>query len=265
MQAVKNIMIKSKHILIIVLSLFITLLCIDIFAGIWYWNRNNLIFNSTKFNNIVTPFLTIVSVIIYAWALFTTTKQNKIILSQNIKPFYEREIEKLYKKAKKTKIKGKILEQKEINLINYTKHIRYTFITLKNNKEFQEDYDMSFSDSNFDDNHFDERSYILELLFLTQFTSKLNQVNFFYSDLKSFIEEINNSKLIPEDKFLLKKQIERTFLLEYMRLVRILKSGSLLPPIPMFLDYPRKEKIDFKSLGETDFAEHYDYFEQQFK
>lgn len=75
---------KIIYFLIALLSILILLILIDLSTGIWYWNKLNLKFNSSEFNNIVTPILTMIATPIYAWALYTTIKQNKIALSQNL-------------------------------------------------------------------------------------------------------------------------------------------------------------------------------------
>jgi len=66
--------------------------CADLLSGIWYWNRLNLKFDSGEFNNILTPLLTLIATPIYAFALYTTIKQNKIAHRQNLKPFYEKKL-----------------------------------------------------------------------------------------------------------------------------------------------------------------------------
>ena len=93
---------KLKYIIIIgLLILIIVLLGVDIFTGIWYWNRSNLIFDSENFNNIFTPILAFIAIITYSIALFTSIKQNRILHNQNIKPYYLKAIKKLRNKAKK--------------------------------------------------------------------------------------------------------------------------------------------------------------------
>jgi len=104
-----------KYFLIALIFILIILISIDLSTGIWYWNKLNLKFDSNEFNNIATPILTMIATPIYALALYTTIRQNKITLSQNLKPFYEKEIDNLILKAKKTSLKMlKFLKKKKL-------------------------------------------------------------------------------------------------------------------------------------------------------
>ena len=97
----------------ILLIIAIGLLLVDLFTGIWYWNRLNLKFDLANYNYVVSPTFAIFATIIYGLALFNAIKQNRIILSQsieqnriilsqNIKPHYEREIENLISQSSKS-------------------------------------------------------------------------------------------------------------------------------------------------------------------
>lgn len=123
------------------LVLIIILLGIDIFTGIWYWNRNNLIFNPVNFNNILTPILTLLAIIIYGIALFTSIEQNKILHNQNIKPYYLREIKKLKNRAKKTEINHLgVFDEEKVHLLNYTKYLMSAITKLTKSNDFINDY-----------------------------------------------------------------------------------------------------------------------------
>lgn len=257
---------KLQNYILASLIILIVLVLIDISVGIWYWNRLNLIFNSTEFNNILTPLLTISAVIIYAWALNTTRNQNKIILSQSIKPFYEKEIQKYVDKAKVIKIESNLSRDENINGLNYIEHISDTLLSMTQNEDFINDYNISKSKSDFvyTKDYFEKRSYFGELKFIYIFALNINPISFLYGDLKSLIEEINNSKLIQEDKLLLKNQIHRTFLSEYMELIRQMDKNRFYPPIPLIYNSIFSNEIKFELLSQTSFREHFTYFETEF-
>ena len=123
------------------LVLIIILLVIDIFTGIWYWNRNNLIFNPVNFNNILTPILTLLAIIIYGIALFTSIEQNKILHNQNIKPYYLKEIKNLKNRAKKTEINHLgVFDEEKVHLLNYTKYLMSAITKLTKSNDFINDY-----------------------------------------------------------------------------------------------------------------------------
>jgi hypothetical protein len=260
----------KKKIIPILLLIIAILIVIDVLIRIWYHNEFNLIFSSSEFNNILTPILTIIATIIYGWALLTTMGQNKIILSQSIKPFYEKEIEKLVNKAEATAIdKPSIYANENINLINYTKYITSSLFKLTEHKHYNEDYE-TFEYSKdaqiITYDYLKSRSYFPEFIFLSQFTVPIGAVHFFYGDLMKLIEEINNSKLIPEDKILLKKQIQRTFLLEYLEIIRLERKKIMsFPPIPIvdFSVMPAGIK-KFDQITNTDFNHYYNSFKREF-
>lgn len=256
---------KIKQIIIFLLCIATLLLLTDLITGIWYWNRLNLKFDSEKFNNIITPLFTIIATIIYAFALFTTINQNKIILSQNLKPLYEKEIEILITKSRDIKIKGEITndaEPIEITALNYIKAINNTIINLSQNNEFIEDYSKYKNNELLTRDYFKSRNYFGKLLFLSEFAFGINQVSFLYQEIKLLIQEINQSKLISDDKELLKKQIKRNLLSEYMAFIDFMdKHPLIVPPIPIVFDL--QENIEFKLLSKTNFREHFDWFKSE--
>lgn len=254
------------YILIILVILAIALLLIDIFTGIWYWNRCNLIFNSTEYNNILTPSLTIVATLIYGYALFLSLKQNKIVMSQTIKPHYEREIENYIDEAKKIKITSKTVHSdQDIDITNFMKYINESIYSLARNQEYLEDYDNYNNGKSITSKHVMGRDYIFDLMFLSEFALPLSKVSSFYDKLKELIEEINHSKLILEDKQLLKKRLERTLLSEYLSFIEFEdKHPKIIPPIPLLFSDLGKSEVEFGQIGKTGLRKHYDYFKKEF-
>ncbi|MFA7446067.1 MAG: hypothetical protein WCY89_08985, partial [Flavobacteriaceae bacterium] len=104
----------------------------------------------SKFNNVATPVISFVAVIIYTITLYYSIKQNRIILSQNrtilsqgIKPFYDKEIDNLIEKAKKIKIiEDNLYRNKEINALNYVEFIKESLVSLYHNKDFMQEYNL---------------------------------------------------------------------------------------------------------------------------
>jgi len=213
-----------KKAIVIFLIIASLLLIVDLLTGIWYWNKINLLFNSNKFNNIFTPIISFLAFIVYALALYMAIKQNEIILSQNIKPHYENEIDEYIAKAKEISIKNSlVLGSKEYNGFQYVDAIKDSLLTLTNDKDYNEDYEAYEKGEIKNKEYFKTRSYYDTLLFLSEFTIDLNEINFFNLELKNLTDEINISKLIQEDKSLLKKKIKRLFLDKYMTIMRFTK------------------------------------------
>lgn len=246
----------------IVKLLLVTLIIIissDLIVRVWFNKNLDLLFDSVIFNNVVTPLFTIISVIIYSVALFLTISQTKIILSQNIKLFYEKEIEKFIDKAENTKIESILFEEENVNALNYITYISKTFMKLIRNKEYIEDINQFKNECDLDIEYFINRSYIKEVLFLSDFTMGVSPIHFFYQDLEEFIIEIDNSKLIEEDKKLFKKQIKRIFVAEYLALVNS-RTITLLPEIPLIFGNTNSPKIVYKSLTQTEFNQYSEFF-----
>lgn len=256
---------KIKYIIIFLLCMSILLLLTDLITGVWYWNRLNLKFNSANFNNIITPTFTIIATLIYGFALFNTMNQNKIILSQSLKPHYEKEIENLVIKSREIKIEGELTNNDEsikINALNYIEAINNSIIKLSKNKEYLEDYAKYENNEILNIDYLKSRNYFVNLLFLSQFTIGMNSISFFYDDIKILIQEINQSNLISEDKELLKKNIKRNLLSEYMAFIDFLdKHPLIVPPIPLLNYY--NENIEFKLISKTKFREYFDWFKNE--
>lgn len=260
-----------KKFIPILLLIIAVLIATDVLIRVWFHNEYNLIFSSSEFNNILTPLLTFIATVIYGWALLTTIGQNKIILSQSIKPFYEKEIEKLVRKAETTQVeKTSLYADQDVNLINYTKYVTKTLYKLTEYKHYNEDYEnyeIARNNTNMTFEYLKSRSYFSEYLFLSHLTMPLGPVHFFYGDLKKLIEEINNSKLITEDKILLKKQIQRTFLTEYLEIMRLqIDKVVLFPPIPI-VDFSRfaMEIKKFDHISNTEYGHYYEFFRKEFE
>lgn len=270
---------KTEHILLLLLLILITLISIDLLTGIWFWNKYNLLFSAENFNNIFTPILTMLATIIYGIALFISIRQNKIILSQSIKPYYEKEIKKLAKRAKKTIIENKIIFPNEkINALNYIRFINKSvfedeiiggnnikFVGLLKSQEYLDDLSRFRNGEELSWGYIENREYIAQLLFLLNFAT-INPIFFLYSDIKTLIQEINQSKLLQEEKSLLKKRIKSNLLSEYMAFILFLdNSPSKYPPIPL-IDASRimnDKGVEFKTINETNFREHYDWFKKE--
>ena len=249
---------KTKHIIIGLLTLLIVLLSTDLITGIWFWNKYNLIFDSDNFNNILTPIVTFLAVIIYTIALFLTIRQNRIILSQHIKPHFEKEIEELLKEAKKSVPLKIDKKKKKYNLFNYTKLIMDLTIELVRNPEYLEDLKKIQAKENLSDEYVRGRTYFEVALLLNSFMIAGNlTLTTFYGKLKNLIDEINNSKLIEDEKLLLIKRIEAKFLNDYFALIKYFDKHNS-PPIPNVITIDRK--VEFKPLNESSFRNHYNLF-----
>lgn len=251
----------------ILFILVLIILIIDIALRYWYFNNFHLVYDSLIFNNVVTPIFTIISVLIYSFALFTALNQNKVILSQNIKPFYEREIEKLLIHGKEIRFMSLTAEEEEsgkIDAFNYLNFINEKLLILSNDAHYNKDYDDFKNGILKDRSWYKNRSYRNELFFLNQFIFGISSVSYFYKKIEQLISEINESKLIEEDKILLKRHIFRTFLKDYMSFIETQLNHDFMPPVPDEFSIPI-DQVQFKQLAKTKFGEMYWNLKDEFK
>jgi hypothetical protein len=258
-----------KQLIIFLLCLAIILLAADIFTGIWYWNRLNLQFDADNYNQIITPTAAIIGIVIYSWALFTSIRQNKIIegqnkiiASQNIKPFIEKEIDDLKTEAAAINFDSDIVHKgKIVNGLNYIRSIGETFSILTKSKDYNSDLrEFEKNGKIFDKEYFENRDYFSEGIYLVQFCiGAPPSLRFLYDKLKDLIIEIEKSKLIDEDKIYLKRKIKKIFLAEYIALISFMDIYPYIdPPVPMVFQYPNYS--GFIQLNKSDFRKGYEWF-----
>ncbi len=217
---------------------------------------------SEEFNNIITPILTIIATVIYAWALINTIKQNDIILSQTIKPHFEGEIEDLLNEARGVILDSRTLKiNHEIHALNYVREVNNSLARLCKDEHFLKDLESFENNNSINYSTLKERSYFGEILFLNQLIT-MNGVDFFYGNVKLLLEEISQSKLIEVEIELLKKKIYRKLLNEYMAFIKFCdENKAFVPKIPFLKD---AKSIEYKSLSDTSFRRYYDLFKLEF-
>jgi hypothetical protein len=246
-----------KKIILGLLIIIAILISIDIFTGIFYWNRLNLDFSSDSFNDIVTPIISFFAFVTYAITLIYLIKQNKIILSQNLKPHYEKEYNLLVKKAKKTIIEKGIIKPKKYNALNIVNAIYWSLYELTDSSNYNEDLEYFKEGKRFDRDYYKKRDYYENLLFLLNFTIDLNIISFFQENVITFKNEIKNSKLIQEDKSLFNNKIDRVFFSSYISLIEDMdKREDFFPSIPMIYNFDGE--IIFRTINRTDFRKIYE-------
>lgn len=250
----------KKNTIKFLMIIAIILLVANVLLNYWFFFDYHLKFDSQIFNNILTPILTLFSVIIYAFTLNVALKQNKVILSQNIKPYFEKRIINMQKMAKKISFfekdsKGDLLP---INGINYIDYINKAFKELINDEDYNKDVEDYRKGVKLSKNWILNRSYTDKYFFFYSLTHYISPVNFFYDDVVKLINDIQDSKLILDDKLLLKKQIRDYILSQYLSFVELDKKHKFFPVVPYI---PLGEKyLKFVKLSETRFSEKYDVF-----
>lgn len=240
----------SKFWLVVILSV-ITMFVL----GIYYFSHND-----ESFNNIATPFVALLSLVVYSIALFHSFRQNRIILSQGIKPDFDKQIDKLVKTAKKIRFVNKnenLYLDEEINALNFLDYIEKSLLTLVHNKEYMELYNKEsyIENKKMYDAINSNSNYRHHLMFLYDFIIHNEEIYQLYSKIKPLIIHINNSKMIEEDKLLLKNRIK--YELNIDKYIQINQEKSF-PKIYMGEDIGRTQ-----ALKETYFGEFLDFFKKE--
>lgn len=250
---------KTKYIIIGLLIVLICLVLIDIFTGIFYWNRLNLLISAENFNNIVTPIATSLAFIVYLFTLFYFVNQNKLLLSQSLKPFYEKQINDLIEKADLVKVQ---IGTNEYNIYNYIGYIKKMLENINIDDNYKSDLNEFEKGGTLNESYFEDRTYSDKLAELLCFIEP-NEISTLQQKVIDLMFDILSSKMIKEDKGLLVYRLEDCLLKSYLDFVGALDSNKLHSPlIPLLTatDFEATdfECVEFKKLNETKFRDCYD-------
>ncbi|UPS91948.1 hypothetical protein [Bizionia sp. M204] len=170
---------------------------------------NGYLLNIELISMIITPLISLIAVIIYAKALKNSTEQNKIILSQNIKANFEKEIHNLFNEGNEKS--GLENENDAFKILNIFEGIFPLIRNLTNDEEFESDRvkktilnEEKLILKRYNKNLFKIRSVVYE-------NSKSAE---YYKNLEIFLNNIESSQMIKEDKYSIKNQLRRNVLKE---------------------------------------------------
>lgn len=203
----------EKKIIVVIICLLasiVFLVLIDIFTGIWYWNRLNLIFSSSTFNNLLTPMTGVIAIVVYSYTLKVTIRQNRTINSFTIKDSLLKELPKLKQIYQNNLIE--IDKGKFVSTIKFYDEIQLAFGALQNDKHYKED--IQHKDVKFRIEEIEKKSYYENYILISLFILKLSQRHFY--QLQEFVNEIIDSELVLEHKKQIIKEIENEILYDYI-------------------------------------------------
>lgn len=260
---------KFKQIILTLISILIVLVLIDILSGIFYWNRLNLRFNAENFNNIITPFVAVIALIVYSLALIINFKQSQIIQSQHLKPHFTDAILKQRISFEELIFETDIIKTDfgNCNGLNYPSVIMEQIKVLTKSHEFIADIESFEKGVKYNQEYFKKRDYYAALVFISGFTINID-LSFKYKELIELGKEINESKLIESDKIQLKRTVSKEILRDYTSFIGFEKGmKNILPKIPeLYGNRLLKGKlVDFKRVSETSFSRHYKELKEIFK
>ncbi len=214
-------------------------------------------------NYILMPIITLISVFLYFLALRNSQKQNEVFLSQNIKPNFEKEIDALAEEGQK------IIIQKEIVSLTHSYDNRkqecngldifYFFILIlkdiHNNEDFIDDW-VNRNSSSITRTELTRKSYYPYLNFCyAEILNDWTTLGQYFSKIINLWKQIENSRMINEDKFLTLKILERKINHKILRYYDQLFNSDLFStylPIPVDdnkIDWVKIEKFSLVNAG----------------
>lgn len=212
--------------LILLLAALVLVFTVDIATGIFYGNRIHLVFDASNFNNIISPVVGLLALIVNALVLILLLKQTKIIQSQNLKPFFIDRINRIEQEAKSITISRKSNGTK-IKVQGFDKIVSLYIKTVKalrnrsDYKNFAKANNKNIKESNVEGANFYNLLY--SLIYTTVGSSELC---LFTKKINRLIESIQSSNLLKEDKEYLLGQINSDLLSTYNDLLELIKSVS---------------------------------------
>ncbi len=248
----------SKTILLISIPV---LLLIDILTR--YFFILHLEFDSTIFNNVITPIGTVVSAILFFYALALTIKQNKIILSQSLKPHFDEKFKRIEEDFQKTGRLPNYGARPKATAKKMVDDLWEIYRALSQDAEFQDDLHSHINNIGFKPNikYFQSRTYHELAQCLTSYATNT------LWDLKAvveFIDDINSSNLVDDDKKYLKKRIKEVLVDEYFWLIENNDFDDTMFYFP-FLRYkdPFSEIQFVHLLRQPNFRKYYEVFKKE--
>lgn len=247
-----------KNLFYIIIGLLITLIVlilIDIFTGIFFWNRLNLVFDASNYNNIVTPTATVLAFCVYTVTLIYLIRQTKIIQSQNMKPFFETKLKILISKAESVIIEYKGSDEvKKYNALTYINGLTTLYELLK--YDFKED--LIRANENITTEYIEGRSYYKRFSIIFEIINDKNPLYKYYLTVEQFLNDVETSTMTNEDKALFKKEVIDILLKDYIEFIRLLDSNSIYNPEIPLLYITDSDCVEFKKLNQTKFRDCYD-------
>lgn len=246
----------KKNKLVIMLVVIATLIVIDVTVRVWFKLQLNyytpaLLAVSTIGNNILTPIAAIVSVWMF-WKI--TSKQNSIIESQNLKENFGKEFYDIVKAEMEKDVSSMFIfamgvfnagdferfkDIQGLNSTNYIKKVEESLNRLRNNEQFQKDFNKNDKKINY----YLESSYSFDLRFiLSVFRHPLIK----YSVVIDYLYRLNNSNMRDADKRFFKDKARITWIDEYNLFIQ-LESNFKVPNI--YSGEPKIEWISLSDLG----------------
>ena len=224
------------------------LLVIDILVRSWFCSELHLKFDSTIFNNIVTPIATLVAIFIAAAAY-------KYQLGQNILPHIEREFERVSKVVKAENPEGLQTKYSNVSTKDFIKNLSKIHIQLllDPNREYVDDFNDSKNGKFHSALYYKGRSYFEEINYLNYFA--VIGLNELYS-VVNLIGLIRDSVLSQRDKEYFYRRVYLELVKDYVDYIMSRNSPNVVEFMIPILN--GELNIKFQSLLSEAFTRPYD-------
>ncbi len=186
---------------------------------------------------VTTPIISFIAIIIYAQALKNSRQQNEVLISQNIKPNFENEIMGIFEEGKNT---GHVItnsketsEKKSFDHIHIFDALDYHMRRLINSGEFKIDRDQK---KDLTEEYLQKRNYWNDLYWIRHIINRNSNPAIYYQNIENFLENLENSRMIREDKYSVKNHLRRLVLQKPLKTYRsyFLNLGLKDLEIPIF-------------------------------
>ena len=268
---------KLKKYIIVLLILIALLILVDILSGIWCWNRLNLLFDfevfkevASLFSNIALPIISAVAIFIYYQALKESQKQNNILRSQNLKPYFDAKLLKLKKDAESEKIECQFINDtqpssKKYNILEYSQGISDCVSYLIKDKDYYHYWKRISDGEKVDYEEISTFPFYPTLFSLEGLLLAFNY-SFFLSRIETIIIEIEKSRLTETDKEAYVKSIFEEYLNSYLSIIDLSKASYGKDPYSFISRMNRdfSSDVKIKHLSDTYFVKNEEWIRNKF-
>ena len=173
----------------------------------------NYLLNVELISIVLTPIISLIAVFIYAKALKNSKDQNNVLLSQNIKPNFEKEIDFLIIEGDKN---GMVLENLDFSKEKKTYKISgvleslYPYIrSLANSEEFQTHRKNRIE---LTEETIKSKNYSNEIFWTRHIIYRTSKYARYFENIELFLKKVEASRMINEDEYAIKNRLRRLVL-----------------------------------------------------
>ena len=235
----------------------------------WYWfvAGMHLRFDAETFDHVVSPISSILAFAGIIFALLSAINQNKIAQSQNARPYFDKEIDRIEAKIASNVLKPRIVSpsSREYTGFTYIQYVNDLVNECTKDLQFAEDLEKSMTNNIFEVEYMYHRTYCDKVMIVSEFAVGVGN-RFEYDNISQLINEINESMLLDMEKTQLKRRIKKEIIGNYLSYIKWF-GMRIFPTFPVFtIDHDTdnvRQYYKFIHLDETPLAEYYDFFNKE--